>query len=129
MNEHALQKQVADHLAHVLDDRVTYWTALDHAGKLSPRQAGDRKRRGVKRGIPDIEVIWRNAHGFPCLLFIELKRPDGGGLTPEQKEFRGTMAALRVPYSVCRSIEEVDAALNLAGVPHLRVAALAAREG
>lgn len=120
VSEHKLQLSVARYLEAALQPPV-WWSAIDHAGKLSPRQAGDRKKRGVKRGIADILIVWQII--FPHMLWIELKRPGGGSLSPEQFAFRQSMAGVGVFVVVCRSIEEVEAALDLAKVPRRRLAA------
>jgi hypothetical protein len=89
------------------------WTAVDHAAKLSARQAGDRKRRGVKRGQPDYRFVLppngRNAE-------IELKLP-GTYQTPEQKAWERATIEAGGLYLVCRSLAEVEGALTAWGVP------------
>lgn len=122
ISEHSLQKQVVDLLARILKPPV-WWSAIDHAGKLGPRQAAARKRRGVKRGIADLLIVWRNSYGHTLALWIELKRPGGGSLSPEQKDFGDAMTRCGIWVNVCRSLEEVEAALDLAKVPRLRLAA------
>lgn len=118
ISEHALQKQIVGYLTHALQPPV-WWSAIDHAGKLGPRQAAARKARGVKRGIADFLVMAGHAYG-PRVVWIELKRPGGGSLSPEQKEFGAAMARCGVPHFVCRSLEEVEAAIAAAGVPLLK---------
>jgi hypothetical protein len=118
VSEHALQKQVVGLLSRVLKPPV-YWTAIDHAGKLSPRQAAARKARGVKRGIADILIMWRDAYTRPHSIWIELKRPGGGSLSKEQKDFDFDMIRCGSHVFVCRSIEEVEDAMALADVPRL----------
>lgn len=120
MLEHALQKQVADHLASVLRPPV-WWSAIDHAAKLNPRQGAERKRRGVKRGIADFLIMWPGAEFHTNVLWIELKRAKGGSLTPEQRAFADDMLPCNTLVSVCRSIESVDKALEAIGVPHLKL--------
>lgn len=115
ISEHALQKQIAGYLQQALQPPV-WWSAIDHAGKLGPRQAAARKARGVKRGIADFLVMAGHALG-PRVLWIELKRPGGGGLSPWQKEFAAAMFRCGIPHFVCRSLEEVRAAISAAGVP------------
>lgn len=110
ISEHALQTAVADYLAAVIRPPM-YWTSLDHAGKLEPRQAAMRKRRGVKKGIADIMIV---APG-PRLLFLELKRP-GARQSPEQAVFERAMADCGAWYVVCNSVEGVQKALAFLGI-------------
>lgn len=121
ISEHSLQKTVVDYLSSVLKPPV-WWSAIDHAGKLGPRQAAARKRRGVKRGIADILIVWKDNHGYTHNLWLELKRPGGGSLSPEQKDFALAMGWCGTWVRVCRSIGEVEASLDHARVPRLRIA-------
>lgn len=122
ISEHALQKTVVAHLYNVLHEPV-YFTAIDHAAKLSPRQAAARKARGVKRGLGDFLIIWQDSYGHTHNLWLELKRPGGGSLSPEQKDFAVQMGRCGSYVIVCRSIEDVERALALVNVPRLRIAA------
>jgi hypothetical protein len=119
ISEHALQKQIVGYLARALQPPV-WWSAIDHAGKLGPRQAAARKARGVKRGIADILIMWRDHYTRPHSIWIELKRPGGGILSKEQKDFDFDMTRCGSLVFVCRSLEEVEAALDLTQVPRLR---------
>lgn len=113
ISEHALQAAVAEYLDWVLRPPI-WWTAIDHAGKLPPRQAAMRKKRGVKRGLPDILII---APG-PNVLGIELKRPGkGGSQSPEQLEVETGFHGCKAWYVLCRSVEEVGKALDFIKVP------------
>lgn len=106
VSEHALQRAVKQFLDVVV--QPPYWyTAIDHAAKMGPRQAAARKARGVKRGIADILVMGPG----PNVLWIELKRK-GGQQTPEQREFAEAMFQCQAWYVLCRSVEEVQGALE-----------------
>jgi hypothetical protein len=111
--EHSLQVEVAAWLACNVPASVP-WTAVDHgAGKMTPAAAGQRRRRGVKRGQPDFRFILppdgQSAE-------IELKRPKGGRQSPEQKEWEARTVEAGGLYLVCRSIAEVQGALIAWGV-------------
>lgn len=92
--------------AHVL------WTALDHAAKLSRRQGGERKARGVVRGIPDYLFVLP-PEGQAA--FIELKSATGR-LTPEQRVWREYLLRSGAHHAVCRSLDDVCEALASWGV-------------
>ena len=60
-----------------------------NGGSRNPVEARNLKLQGVKAGVPDICLPVPN--GRFTALYIELKRPDGGRVSEEQ---RGWLAAL-----------------------------------
>jgi len=116
MSEHALQVAVAHMLQLVLDPERTWWTAIDHgAGRLSKRAAGMMKARGVKRGLPDFLIMYRD-ESFPCLIGIELKT-DKGRLTPDQLLVAHQWEDMGHAIIVARSLEDVQSILDHMHVP------------
>jgi hypothetical protein len=113
--EHGLQVAVARLLELCLDPALTWWSGIDHAARLGARYGADRKRRGVKRGIPDFLILVK---GQPAL-GIEIKS-ETGRVSPEQKELRDDWRAIDHRYVICRSLGEVQQALNDNNVPMLR---------
>lgn len=111
-DEHHLQRRVTQWLEHHLPADLV-WTAVDHAAKLSPRQAGARKERGVKRGQADYRFVLP-PHGRSAE--IELKRPKGGRQSKDQREWEAAVIASGGLYLVCQSIAEVQGALAAWGV-------------
>ena len=111
MSEHQLQLAVTAYLAVAVPPGVA-WSAVDHAAKLSPRQAGQRKARGVKRGQADYRFVLP-PHGRSAE--IELKIP-GGYQSPEQRAWEAAVRDAGGLYMVCRSIPEVEGALRGWGV-------------
>lgn len=81
------------------------WTASMAGTNLSPRARDRAKSMGVKRGFPDLQFVFPDG----VTRYIELKA--GASLSPEQREFRDHCAAHDI-FRVCRSLEEVDAALR-----------------
>jgi hypothetical protein len=128
--EDALHESVADAL-DVLVLPPAVWTTFP-AGNvpLEPRYAAKLARLGLKRGWPDILVLHQTLFG------VELKR--AGGALSRTRMVRARSGGLRVlegqadvfprliaagmRIAVCRSVDEVVAALRGWGVP-LRVAA------
>ena len=54
--------------------------AIPNGGKRGKVQAMKLKREGVRRGVPDLFI--------PSLkLFIEMKKPEGGRVSKEQKDW------------------------------------------
>lgn len=124
--EHDLQVRVVAFLERALAG-VAWWSGIDHgAGKMSDAEAGRRKARGVKPGIPDIVVLWRG-----LLIGIELKAAAGvaskagaGVQSEEQRAVEAAWLEHGAHYFVCHSALEVNAALVRVGVPlRYRVAA------
>ena len=111
--EHALQIAVAHMLQVVLDPERTWWSAIDHGvGKLGVVEASQRKKRGVKPGIPDIIIMY----GFANLIGIELK-VGKGKLTGPQEDVGAAWAVFGCNVFVARSLEEVQDILIECGVP------------
>jgi hypothetical protein len=113
MNEHALQVAVAHMLQIVLDPERTWWTSIDHGvGKLGRAEAGIRKARGVKAGLPDIIVMAPDQF----LIGIELKI-DKGKLSPAQIEVGDSWQLMGHSIYVARSLEEVQEILEHCCIP------------
>jgi hypothetical protein len=65
------QTRLAEMLNEYLDSVDTFWTLLENK-PLSRLSGIFQKKRGVRSGLPDVQVIWR---GKP--IFIELKSRAG----------------------------------------------------
>jgi hypothetical protein len=116
--EHSLQIAVAHMLDVVLDPERTWWTAIDHGvGKLGFKEAGIRKARGVKRGIPDIIIMWADGlTDASHLIGIELKA--GRGKASEaQLDVAAAWAMFGNTVFEARSIEEAHSILIECAVP------------
>lgn len=111
--EHDLQKAVAKMMPLWLRS-PTYWTAIDHAAKLSPRYGAQRKARGVQRGIGDFLVMHPRG-SETVVLFIELKAQKGL-ISPSQKEFAQACLAANARHRICRSLEEIETAFWDCGI-------------
>ena len=111
MSEHTLQLHATAFLEASMPAEIP-WTAVDHAAKLSPRQAGERKRRGVKRGQADYRFV------LPPLGLsaeIELKL-EGSYQSPEQKAWEAKIKSAGGRYQVCRSLKDIQETLEQWGV-------------
>ena len=116
--EHALQMAVAHMLQVVLDPGRTWWTSIDHGvGKLGPAEAGIRKARGVKPGLPDIMLMVYGS--WPCLIGIELKAGKGVA-TEAQRTVAAAWRDMGHRYELARSLEDVQDILVRHRVPMLR---------
>lgn len=110
--EHQLQMLVVRYLDAALPADHKF-TANAAGVRVSMHVATLMKAAGVRRGWPDIQILFPNN----VTRYIELKAD--GSLRPEQKQFRDQ--CLSVPgrdiWSLARSVEDVHAALLRWRVP------------
>jgi hypothetical protein len=78
----------------------------------TPAEAGIAKALGQRAGVPDLLVWLPGGRSFG----VELKAGKRL-LSPAQQAWHATMAALGHRVAVCRSLEDVQAALVAEGVP------------
>lgn len=107
MSEHHLQIEITKALPALLRADVR-WTAIDHAAQISPRQGASRKSRGVVRGIADYLFWWPHSRAGA----IEIKTKTGRVTDVQAAWAEGWMDAGH-RYAVCRSLDEVRAALSV----------------
>lgn len=77
--------------------------AIPNGGLRSKSEAARMKAAGVKAGVPDmlLPVARHGCHG----LYIELKRQQGGRVSPEQLAWMGELAWQGYACAVCRGWE------------------------
>ena len=103
------QTKLAEMLDKYLDPADTFWTSLEN--KPISRLSGIfQKRRGVRSGLPDVQVIWR---GKP--IFVELKSR-AGVASKTQKKIRLEMLPAGADWWLTRSARAALMALHLSGV-------------
>jgi len=114
--EQALHLAVAHMLDVVLDPDRTWWTSIDHGvGKLGWKEAGIRRARGVKPGIPDIILMPQDTP----LIGIELKSATGYASEPQRLVAKAWLA-MGHRCEMARSLEDVQDILDRYDVPVLR---------
>jgi hypothetical protein len=107
------QIKLAEMLDKYLDPADTFWTSLEN--KPISRLSGIfQKKRGVRSGLPDVQVIWR---GKP--IFVELKSR-AGKASKVQKHVRLKMLPAGADWWLARSARAAMMALHLSGVVFLR---------
>lgn len=111
--EQHLQQAVAKFLDSVLLPGVM-WAAIGHGGGGATRGA-ILKSMGLKPGWPDIIIA---AQGVS--VGLELKAKDGRA-SPAQVAVQTGLIECGWKIYLCRSIEDVLAALDMSRVPHRRV--------
>jgi hypothetical protein len=103
------QTKLAEMLDKYLDPADTFWTSLEN--KPISRLSGIfQKKRGVRSGLPDVQVIWR---GKP--IFIELKSR-AGVASKVQKQVRLKMLPAGADWWLARSARAALMASHLSGV-------------
>lgn len=113
MNEHQLQVSVAEYLDAVLDPSV-FWSSIGHGGGGKIRGA-KLKKAGVKRGVPDLELIWPGEKR-PNVGWIEFKAKEGRA-TPEQIATAQHLSKLGCYYAISHSLNDTIGILKAWGVP------------
>lgn len=83
---------------------------IPNGGSRHIAEAVALKRQGVKPGVPDIclPVACGQYHG----LYIELKRPDGGTVSQNQKEWITQLNGRGYKAVVCRGFKEAQEAIE-----------------
>ncbi len=109
MTEAQLHRAVAAFLRVALKP-PTIWTTIGHGGGGRVRGA-QLKAMGVQKGWPDILVI-----DDGLAIGIELKAKKGAQ-SPEQKALEVSFVKAGMTYWLCRSVEDVEAALRTDNVP------------
>jgi len=112
-SEAQLHRSVAQFLSKALKP-PTVWTTIGHGGGGRIRGA-QLKAMGVQKGWPDILVMHPCGDG-PWVLGIELKAKKGRQ-SPEQMDCARRFRDATAFYEVCYSVEDVEAELNLHGIP------------
>jgi hypothetical protein len=117
--EQEFQRNTAHLLGLILHSPVE-WTAIGHGGG-GPVRGAILKAMGLKAGFPDIIISVPFQNGMlktSLMVGLELKSPDGV-LSHSQKLQHAALERSNWHLFVCRTPEEVLAALDTAGVPHL----------
>ena len=108
--EEQLQMQVCKFLHHALEGNSTFF-AVPNGGLRSRSEAARFKATGTIAGMPDICVV-----NDGRLIGIELKAPKGR-VSDAQLYCHERLRRARVPVTVCKSVDDVIAALTESGVP------------
>lgn len=73
---------------------------------------GILKGDGCKAGFPDLQFIWRGG-----IAFIEVKKPKGATVSPEQKAVHARLTELGWPITIAKSVDDAHAFLKRCGAP------------
>src|SRR6516164_5234034 len=108
------QTRLAEFLDELIDPTTTFWTSLENK-PLSMLSGIFQKQRGVRSGMPDVLVIFRQASGNVGIVFVELKSRSGIA-SKAQKQTRLAMLPAGAVWYMARSAVAALQALHLAGV-------------
>jgi hypothetical protein len=105
--EDKLQVAGVEYLTLVLDPKRYLVVAIRNEGKRSAVEGALAKAMGLRPGMTDLQIIGPGG----SVWLIELKT-ETGTISDEQKSVHAWCAANGVPYAVCRSLDDVRAALT-----------------
>jgi hypothetical protein len=111
------QTKLVGLLARYLDPSCTFWTSLENK-PISAVSGMLQKRRGVRSGLPDMLVLFRDDTGT-IVIFIELKSRRGVA-SRVQKQIRLEMLPVGAKWWMARSARAALMALHLSGVAFRR---------
>ena len=99
-SEDQIHVAVAEYLTLALPVEV-WWSSIEHRNARNAREGANRKKRGVKAGVPDLLFCWRGN-----LYAIELKTRTGS-LSPDQITQRSLIRCADARWALCRSLDDV----------------------
>lgn len=119
MKEEELHLLVAEYLRESLPEG-SVWHHSPNEGRRHVNYKVKLSRMGARAGWPDIEIFaprffFKVENWAP--IFIELKRPKGGSVSPKQRQVRDELREVGCYWEVCRSLEQVEQFLD--GLIHL----------
>ena len=114
MTEDELHKIVSQWLDHALPAGSVFHHSPNE-GKRHVAYKARLKALGMKSGWPDIEIFVRRQYfwnGFPKPIFIELKAPKRGKLSPAQKAIQDQLQGCDCIVATVNTLAKVKAFLS-----------------
>lgn len=121
-SERQVQRAIVDYLDRALDPRRARFTHIPAGGRREVVTAANLKRDGVRKGWPDLVIVYEY-NDAPRTMFLEVKAPGSGRLTPEQREFADFCGGIGAMFFIVRSVDEVKDIVIAAGIPTVARAA------
>ena len=107
-SEYDIQRRLTEYIDTTFPDVL--WCASAGGARTSMREAKRIKAAGYKKGFPDVFVY--EPRGDHHGLSIELKRPKGGRVSPDQKRWREELEGRGFMATIARGYDEAVAILN-----------------
>ena len=108
--EARVQRAILEWCALVAPELIIYHTP--NGGLRSKVEAARLRWQGVLPGVPDLTLVGQDGQ----LRYIEVKGPSGA-LSPEQRAFQNRCVAMRIPFAVARSVDDVRRAFREWQIP------------
>jgi hypothetical protein len=80
------------------------------------KQKAKNQAKGVRSGIPDFIIVFPKA-----VLFLELKRPDGGVVSKTQKAWRAALEAAGANYGLAYGYDEAKEVIDSLAYPEKNI--------
>ena len=110
MSEYDFHCAVTAYLGRALGPECFYFHPAN-GGYRRASEAARLKAMGVQAGLPDLGVLY---HGSCTWLELKTRK---GRLSPAQAYCHRRIAAAGSGVAVCKTLEDVEAALRAAGIP------------
>jgi hypothetical protein len=115
--ERVIQKDIIKLLERYrMRGQLEYFATLPE-GKRNPKRAGWAKALGMRKGVPDIVVLfggfYRGPHGidFPGVFFLEVKR-ERGEIRASQRGWETWLKDAGFGHAYVRSVQDVQEILD-----------------
>jgi len=109
-SEYDFHRSVVGYLSKALDRNAMFFHS-PNGGYRYATEAARLKSMGVIAGLPDVGVVY---DGRIAWLELKAKR---GRISAAQAYCHARLTEAGTPVSVCRSLDDVEAALKAAGIP------------
>jgi hypothetical protein len=107
--EARIQAAIVEWIRLVAPDLIAFH--VPNGGYRTKAEAARMKWIGVLAGVPDLVLLGRDGK----IWLIEVKA-EGGALSADQRAIRDRCVALRIPYVVAKSIDDVRQAFEIWGI-------------
>lgn len=99
INTSPYEDQEQEAFIYYLDTQGFKYFAVPNANKRTFWQQRKVKKEGLKSGVPDIVILAKSASGKFNVLFMEIKRQEGGQVSEKQQEWINWLD--KNEYAVC----------------------------
>lgn len=109
--ENMVHKALVQYLNIALPQGAVHFFICNE-GQRSPAEWQRLKNAGFTKGIPDHFIMWNG-----IVVFMEIKRPQGGRVSKEQREMQARLKAQGAIVGLVLSPEDAEGILTKAGIP------------